>query len=111
MLDQIKPQLEDFTRKYGLSRRETDVFKELISGKTSGKELSDALGISPNTVRIHLKNINLRVGVASKTTVISSFLNHLVKHPTQLNSLRSEYPMTPAPNDMTSTRESTPSFL
>lgn len=47
-----------------LSIRETDVLRELASGKTN-KEIADKLSISVNTVITHRKNISTKLGIKS----------------------------------------------
>ncbi|NRA64850.1 MAG: HTH domain-containing protein [Pseudobacteriovorax sp.] len=78
MLQTLKPKINEFSAKYRLSNREVDVLEQLIQGNTSGAEISESLGISPNTVRIHLKNINARIGVHSKSATLAIFLRHVV---------------------------------
>ncbi|NRA63155.1 MAG: helix-turn-helix transcriptional regulator [Pseudobacteriovorax sp.] len=78
LLQTLQPKINEFSSKHELSRREKDVLEQLVQGNTSGAEISSSLGISPNTVRIHLKNINIRVGVHSKTEALASFLRHVV---------------------------------
>ena len=49
-----------------LSERETEVLRELASGK-SNKEIAAALVIAEKTVRTHVSNILAKLGVASRT--------------------------------------------
>ena len=53
--------IEGFAHKFALTGRERQVLSQLIGGNTSSAQISEALGISENTVRIHVKNINSRV--------------------------------------------------
>jgi DNA-binding CsgD family transcriptional regulator/nitrate reductase gamma subunit len=56
-----------------LSRRELDVVEAILAGNCSYKELSNALDISVNTVRTHIKHIYKTTGVSNMTALISLF--------------------------------------
>lgn len=49
-----------------LSAREIEVLAELASG-AGNQEVADTLGISVNTVKNHLRNINEKLGVSNRT--------------------------------------------
>ncbi|KYG74408.1 hypothetical protein MB14_04135 [Roseivirga ehrenbergii] len=53
---------------YGLTNRETEILK-LLSKRYSNQEISDALFVSTNTVKYHLKSLYLKLGVANRTEV------------------------------------------
>lgn len=67
--------LSAFTEINNLSKRETEVFNHLVLGVGSrAEDISKMLGIRPNTVRIHLKNINTKLRVRGKTEALQKFL-------------------------------------
>ncbi|SMF80681.1 helix-turn-helix transcriptional regulator [Pseudobacteriovorax antillogorgiicola] len=68
-----------FSTKYSLTRREKDVLLHLVNGVCSGEEVSESLGLSPNTVRIHFKNLFLKLDVNSKPEVLVKFLHFVVR--------------------------------
>jgi DNA-binding CsgD family transcriptional regulator len=54
---------------FGLSKRETDVLKALMSGETD-KVLAKDLGLSVETVRAYLKSVRLKLDVSTRTAVV-----------------------------------------
>ncbi|MGB1253202.1 MAG: Kelch repeat-containing protein [Candidatus Promineifilaceae bacterium] len=53
-----------------LSKRERDVWQELASG-SSNKDIAEALFISPNTVKVHVRNIRTKLGATSRTEAVT----------------------------------------
>ena len=49
-----------------LSDREKEILKLVATG-VSNKEIAYHLGISPNTVKVHLRNVFTKIGAASRT--------------------------------------------
>lgn len=60
-----------FIERHRLTARETDVLTELCRGKRD-QEIAKALGISPETVRSHLKALFQKTGFNGRTAVVSA---------------------------------------
>ena len=75
--------LQEFTRLHGLSKREFDVLSLLVHQVVSAESISEHLGISRNTVRIHLKNINTKVGTTSKSELLGKFIEYVIQKKNQ----------------------------
>ncbi len=63
--------VDDFARHHDLSRREREVLELLIQGHTT-LGLADRLGISPHTVRDHLKNVFRKTATRSRSELLSA---------------------------------------
>ena len=73
----MKKSCREFSEKTSLSPRETEVFCALTNGKTSIKDLSAHLELSPNTVANHLKRIFEKTESESRTALRAKYLRFL----------------------------------
>jgi len=60
-----------------LSRREMEVVEAVLAGNVTYKELSNALNISVNTVKTHLKHIYQTTGVSNIAALLSLFHGYI----------------------------------
>jgi len=58
-----------------LTDREHEVLKEIAAGLTS-KEVAQRMNISPNTVKVFLRMIMMKMGVSTRSGVIAKLLEH-----------------------------------
>src|SRR5690606_29062600 len=66
--------LEKVKGLYRLSKREVDVVDALMSGMTD-KEIAARLDVSVETVRAYLKSIRAKLGVKTRTAIVSTVHN------------------------------------
>lgn len=66
----------ELAKKHQLSPREIEVCRTLFLGKTTVKEISTILSISPLTVRNHLDSIYSKFGCKSKTELLIKSINY-----------------------------------
>lgn len=59
---------------FRLSKREVDVLDALMSGSTD-KEIANRLAVSVETVRAYLKSIRAKLGVKTRTAIVSTVHN------------------------------------
>jgi DNA-binding NarL/FixJ family response regulator len=68
----------DAARAAGLSEKEVEVLGELVQGK-SNRQIAQALWLSEQTVKFHLRNVYRKLGVANRTEALRLALErHLV---------------------------------
>ena len=74
--DQISVDLEELNEKLftPLSEREFEILKHSLEGK-SNREVADAVFVSINTVKFHLKNIYQKLGVSNKKEILQYVAN------------------------------------
>jgi len=65
---------------FRLSRREVDVLDALMSGMTD-KEIAARLAVSVETVRAYLKSVRAKLGVKTRTAIVSTVHNLRVRIP------------------------------
>lgn len=68
-----------------LSEREREILRLVATG-ASNKEIAQKLFISPNTVKVHLRNIFSKIGVVSRTEATLYALKHGIVEPPILAS-------------------------
>jgi DNA-binding CsgD family transcriptional regulator len=61
---------ENLIARYGITRREREIIKEVCSGK-SNQEIADALFISLQTVKDHIHRIYLKMGIKRRAQLIN----------------------------------------
>ncbi len=59
-----------------LTQREHEVLSRMTRGQTSNRALADALGLSENTVRFHVRNILEKFHVHSRAAVVAYACSH-----------------------------------
>jgi DNA-binding CsgD family transcriptional regulator len=75
--DSITVDLRNFSTKWKLNRREIEILNHLLADK-SNKEIAQALGLSINTIKGYLRFLMRRLGVGSRSGVISCLLTRKV---------------------------------
>jgi DNA-binding CsgD family transcriptional regulator len=67
--------LSEAGTEYRLTEREHEVLKQIAAGLTS-KEVAERMNISPNTVKVFLRMIMMKMGVSTRSGVIAKLLEH-----------------------------------
>jgi FixJ family two-component response regulator len=75
---EMKPEIDEFARRYGLSPREKEVFALLTQKIVHFKEIAAHLKLSPSTVNNHFKSIFEKTGTNSKSELLANFLKQVV---------------------------------
>ena len=65
-----------FSARYELSPREREIFRMILSEKTNG-EIADALYISENTVKFHVRNILKKTGCKNRNGLVMAYASEL----------------------------------
>lgn len=64
--------VDAFARKWGLTRRQSEVLRELLEGKAN-KVIGAALGIQESTVELHVTSLLRKLRVESRAELIAAF--------------------------------------
>ncbi len=64
-----------------LTEREREVLTLLVSGTTSNRDLAEALFVSENTIKYHLRNILEKLHLSSRAQVIAYAMQHRLVDP------------------------------
>lgn len=72
-------EVRNFSSQYRFSERETEVFMSLVDKFTTAEAIGLRLGVSPNTVSNHFKNILRKTGTPNKSALLSMYLIHIIK--------------------------------
>jgi DNA-binding CsgD family transcriptional regulator len=67
-------ELAHISNQYGLTSREIETMRLLLGGLTS-KEIASRMNISPNTVKVFLRLIMLKMGVTTRAGIIGKFVS------------------------------------
>lgn len=69
---QIEEQMSRFAKRYGLSKRETEILELILEGKTN-QEIADELFLALGTVKTHVHNILKKCGLKSRDALSVQF--------------------------------------
>jgi DNA-binding NarL/FixJ family response regulator len=64
--------VDDFARRHALTSRQAQVLRGVVDG-LSNKEIATRLQCAENTVELHVSNLFKRLGVNSRTQLVSRF--------------------------------------
>lgn len=67
-----KLDFQKIAKQYGLTKKELEITRVVVLDGLSNEGISEALGISKNTVKVHLRNIFKKLGVESKNAMTTS---------------------------------------
>jgi len=94
--EEIELRALNICHKYHLSRREGETVRFLIEGLTN-KEIAARMGISPHTVKVFLRLAMKKMGVSSRSGIMSKFI-HLKESDTGPGTGTSRTVHRPIPN-------------
>ena len=69
----LPSELQEFSKLNQFSRRESDIFRLLANRVTTSDQIGKVLGLSPNTVSNHFKNLLQKSETNSKTELLALF--------------------------------------
>jgi DNA-binding NarL/FixJ family response regulator len=75
----VAAQLAQYPDRSQLTERELEVL-QLVARGLSNKQVADSIGRTPETVKIHLKNIYAKMGVADRTEAVTLALTRGLIH-------------------------------
>jgi two-component system NarL family response regulator len=75
----VQARLDDAASQPTLSKREVEVLELVLEGSRN-KEIADALSISQETVRVHLRTIFAKLGVHDRTAAVKVALRRGIVH-------------------------------
>ena len=75
----VAAQLAQFTPRADLSDREVEVL-ELVARGLSNRDVATAIGRTDETVKVHLKNIFAKLGVADRTEAVTVAISRGILH-------------------------------
>jgi DNA-binding NarL/FixJ family response regulator len=75
----VAARLAEFTPRTDLTEREVEVLK-LVARGLSNREVAGAIGRTDETVKVHLKNIFAKLGVADRTEAVTLALSRGILH-------------------------------
>ncbi len=71
----VDEQMEFFTSKHKLSKRESEVLKLVVLGKNN-QEIAKELFLALGTVKTHVHNIMVKTGCADRASLTKAFWNN-----------------------------------
>lgn len=75
----IAAQLAEFTPRVDLTAREVDVLR-LVARGLSNRDVATAIGRTDETVKLHLKNIFVKLDVADRTEAVTAAISRGILH-------------------------------
>ena len=79
ILPTVAARLAEFTPRVELTEREIEVL-QLVARGLSNREIASAIGRSDETVKLHLKNIFVKLGVADRTEAVTLAISRGILH-------------------------------